>query len=655
MNTKWYLIFALLYPLVCFSQNGDASMCKVWCPTSLSGAVKLGGQYRYEKGTTNQVYNYQKSPVFYGGFLLNSSSYFYHPNLLTLDLSAEYNPEKRQDIYLVVPDQSEVKTVKRLNINTVMFKQKEVTIGAFANFDESYTNRENLSNLKVNSTSWGTNLLYGNKFLPVSVSYQQGVTNEKEVQTNRVFNTRQCNFNSTANKSFGSRDNNELSYSHNTFSRQDFNLTEIKNTTDIINLNNNMYFDEQRNMNFNSNISGTKQIGYDTYNSFQAFENYTMKLPKNFIVGANYNFYNIKRDLQDLKQNNLNFFLRHHLFKSLFTDLNYEYGRVNQSVYQETNNKAGFGLRYEKDIPKGHLSLSYNFSRLNQNHKSASVLLQILNEPYTLTDGQIALLNKPYIVPGSVVVKDFTGTIVYQEFFDYTIIERNNYLEIQRIPGGQIPNNAIVYVDYIANQPGSYEYDSDFQHFVASVTLFDQFVEVYYRWSKQDYFNLQTSDFQTLNYFNQNIIGSRFEYKFASVGVEYDDYNSNIIPYRLLRFFMLLQGSFENRLLFSLNGNLRNYQMIDNQANQQYSDLSGNVAYLFNAQTKLNFEVGYRKQAGEGIDLNLLTFRSEFTANYRQLYFKVGVEMYRRLYLGEKVDFVGANIEVVRKFNWNRR
>jgi hypothetical protein len=190
---------------------------------------------------------------------------------------------------------------------------------------------------------------------------------------------------------------------------------------------------------------------------------------------------------------------------------------------------------------------------------------------------------------------------------------------------------------------------------VASVTLFDQFVEVYYRWSKQDYFNLQTSDFQTLNYFNQNIIGSRFEYKFASVGVEYDDYNSNIIPYRLLRFFMLLQGSFENRLLFSLNGNLRNYQMIDDQANQQYSDLSGNVAYLFNAQTKLNFEVGYRKQAGEGIDLNLLTFRSEFTANYRQLYFKVGVEMYRRLYLGEKVDFVGANIEVVRKFNWNRR
>ncbi len=654
MKTRWYMIFFLLYPLACFSQNGDASMCKVWCPTSLSGGIKLGGQYRYEKGVTNQIYEYQKSPLIYGGILLNSSSYIYHPNLLTLDLSAEYNPEKRQDIYLVVPDQSEVRTIKRLNINTTMFKQKEFTIGAFANFNESYTNRENLSNLKVTSNNWGTNLLYGNKILPVSISYQEGITKEKEVQTDRSFNSRQCNFLTSVTKSFTSLDNNELNYSHNTFSRIDYNLFEIKNATDIVNLNNSIYFDRKRNYSFTSNISGTRQKGYDNYNSLQIFENSTMKLTKSLTAGANYSFYNIEREIQKINQNNLNFFLRHQLFKSLFTDLTFEYGKLDQSVYQEINKKAGIDLRYEKDIPKGHLSLSYSFSRLNQNRKSSSALLPVINEQHILTDGQIVLLRKPYIVQGSVIVKDFTGTIIYQEYFDYTLIERNNYKEIQRVPGGQIANNSVVYVDYVANQQGSYQFDSDFQRFTANITLFERLVEVYYRWSNQDYSNIETSDFQMMNYFTQNIVGSRFEYKFASAGVEYDDYESNIIPYRLLRFFALLQGNFKNRLLFSLNGNLRNYKMIDDMTNQQYSDLSGNVAYLFTPQTKLNVELGYRKQIGSGIDLDFLTFRSEFTANYRQLFFKVGVEFYQRNYLNEEVNFVGANIEVIRKFNWYR-
>jgi len=640
---------------VCFSQSNPSSLCKVWCPTSLSGAVKLGGQYRYEKGITNTIYNYQKSPLLYGGILLNSSSYFYHPNFLKVDLTAEYNPEKRQDIYLVVPDQSEVKTVQRLNINTTLFNQRQLVIGTYANFNESYTNRENLTNLKVNSTNWGTNLVYANEVLPVNVSYQQGFTKETEMQSDRVFNTRQCNFLGSANKSFSARDNNQLSYSHNTFSRLDYNQFEIRNASDIINLNNSLYFDERRNYSFNSNISVTRQKGNDTYNSMQANENLTLKLPENLIAGSNYGFYSIDRELQNLKQNNVNLFLRHHFYQSLFTEATYEYGKVDQSIYKEVNKKAGFDLRYEKNIPTGHLSLSYSISRLNQYRKSASVLIQIINEAYTLTDGQIRLLNKPNIVPGSVVVKDITGTIIYQEFFDYTLIDRNNFIEIQRIPGGQIANNSTVYIDYVANQPGSYQYDSDFQRFNASIMLFDQLVEVYYRWSKQDYFNLETSDYQTLNYFTQNIVGSRLEYKFASAGVEYEDYASNIIPYRLLRYFVLLQGNYSSRLLFSLNGNLRNYTMIDDQVNQLYSDLSGDIAYMFTPQTKLNFEVGYRKQVGSGIDLDLLTFRSEFTANYRQLYFRVGVEMYRRFYLNEKVNFIGANFEIIRKFDWNRK
>jgi len=654
MKTFGYICVFLLFPVFCFAQ-GDASICKAWCPSTISGAVKLGGQYRYEEGVTNGIYNYQKSPMLYGGVLLNTRSYVYHPNFLLLDISAEYNPETRQDDYLVVPDRSEVRTVKRLNVNTTFFENKEVVVGAFANLNESYTNRENLSNLKVNSNNWGTNLNYANRILPVAVSYQQSIVKEKEIQTSRMFNTRQSNFLTRTYKSFTSRDNNELRYSHNTFARKDYSLIETKNTSDIISLNNVIYFDPKRNYNFNSNIALTRQYGNDTYNSLQSYQNFSAKLKDNLNFGTSYTYYNIKRDIQSLNQHNLNLILRHRLFESLYTDVSYEYGRVKQTAYQENTNKATIDLKYEKDIPLGHLTLGYSISRLNLKRNSASVDFTVFNEAHLLRDGQIEILEYPYIFPGSVVVKDVTGTIIYQESFDYILNDRNNFIEIQRVPGGQIANNSTVYVDYVANQPGSFKYDSYFQNFMASLTLFGRSVEIYYRWRNQDYSNLQQSEFQSLNYFTQNILGARFEYKFASAGVEHDSYESNIIPYRLYRFYFQLQGNFKNRVLFSLNSNLRNYEMLDDQENQTYADVSGNVVYQFAPQTKLKFEVGYRKQMGSGIDLDLLTFRSEFTAHYRQLDFVAGIEVYRRFYLNEKVNFIGGNFEVIRKFNWNKR
>jgi len=95
--------------------------------------------------------------------------------------------------------------------------------------------------------------------------------------------------------------------------------------------------------------------------------------------------------------------------------------------------------------------------------------------------------------------------------------------------------------------------------------------------------------------------------------------------------------------------------MIGDQVDQQYSDLSGNIAYMFTPQTKLSVELGYRKQVGVGIDLDLLSLRTEFTANYRQLDFKAGVELYRRDYLNEKVDFFGAHLTVIRRFDWYKK
>jgi hypothetical protein len=271
-----------------------------------------------------------------------------------------------------------------------------------------------------------------------------------------------------------------------------------------------------------------------------------------------------------------------------------------------------------------------------------------------LLSGRIELLTYPNVVSGSVVVKDVTGTIIYQEYFDYTLIARNSYLEITRVPGGQIAEGAAVFVDYTVNQPGSYRYDANIVNFNASVLILKNLLEFYYRFAYQDFQNMENTEFLTLNYITQNIYGARVEYKFASAGAEYESYNSTVIPYRLMRYYVLLQGNIKTKVLYSANANYREYKMLDDNTIQKYADFAGNITYMTSPQTKVTFEIGYRKQVGKGIDLNLLTARTEFTANYRKLYLKAGVQVYKRLYLNDNINFFGAYFEVVRSFNWNK-
>jgi hypothetical protein len=628
---------------------------KFFQPLSLSGAIKFGGYYRSLDGYSNEVYNYQKGSLIYGGVLLNTSSYFLHPNFLVLDLGIEYNPEKGHDAILIVPDQSEIRTLKRLNINTTFFRQKKITIGAFANFNQVFNNRENLSNIKIDNSDWGGNISVTNKYIPFTGSYIQGKIDELEIQTGRLFITRYKNIEARISKNFSPFDMNELGYSHNDFMRQDVNLAPTRNICDNLYLNDNIYFNKLRTSNLISNITGTYQVGNDAFRRFQAMENVSFALPKNFDLSGIYNFNYTQRDFQRIDIHNVGGILRHRLYQSLTSELLFEFNKQTHTLYKERNEKAGIDFIYEKNIPKGQLSLSYRFFWQRQNRNGEANAIRIFNEEHSLTDGQMELLKKAYADPLTVVVKDVTGTIIFQPNFDYILIQRNSFIEMQRMPGGRIANKSTVYVDYTSMQPGSYQYDVNFHCFSASVILFNRIVEFYYRLTYQDYHNLKTTEYLTLNYFTQNIFGIRLEYKFASGGVEYETYSSTIVPYRSVRYYLTLQGSSQNRFLYSLNGNVRDIYLIDDSANQKYIDITGKISYLFTPQISFNVEAGYRKQIGERINLDLLIARAEFLAVIRQMSFRIGFETYKRDNLNEKTNFIGGYITIARTFNWNKR
>ena len=654
MVRSW-LIWLVMMVITSMHSNSQspARSGRIWNVRAISGEVDLKGQYRQLESNFNDVYEDQRSSYVMGSLKLNTSSYLWNPDIILLDIGGAYSPETRDEKYISIPDRSEVRTLKKINLMTTLLNNKPISFQAFFNFDQNYFNRELLTNVRSNNMQWGGILSLNNKFLPVNVTYRKINWDQEEIQTGRIFQMDQENLQIRASKSFGSRDRSELVYSHNDYLYSYAQLHRTNNLIDRVAINNNIYLDESRNYNLNSRFTWYDQQGTTSFRRIEVLEGLTFKLPHNLRATANFDLYNLKDPVQIWDQKRGRATIRHKLFESLTSKMFFEYARVNQeasTVHAESDARGGVDLNYSKKIPTGHLNLSYRYYRHHHTTEGISGLLQILNEEQTITDGEVTLLNKPYADVTTVIVKDETGALIYQVNFDYILIDRSGYVEIQRVPGGQIPDNGTVYIDYSFRQPGSYSYGANNNYLNTSILLFGRLIEVYYRYAVQDYPKLTQGELLTLNYFTQHVYGIRLDLGFARGGVESDIYNSTIIPYRMRRYYMDLNWNYRSKLLLNINGNIRDYTMIADEVDQLYANISGKAAYTIRPRMRVSLETGYLSQRGINIDLDLITSRAEFHSAFQKFHVRVGVEMYRRLYQNSEFAFNGTYVRFTRNF-----
>jgi hypothetical protein len=625
---------------------------RLWQLTSYSGSIGVNGFYRQQERTVNDIIDYSTFPFITGNLLLNTTSYIGHPNLFLLEVGGEYNPGSSQQTYTVSPDRSEVLTFTRLNLRGTLFSGKPMNLSANFSLSRNFINREYVTSLRTDARQWGLNYNFNNKILPLSVTYSDRKWDQLELETSRTYRNKQEDLQARVHRSFTKfGDNSELRYVYYTFFREDQNLIQTNTINSQFILNNTFYFDKHKRYIFRSAINTLDQQGNVNQQRFQMFESINFNLPYQLRFTGNYDFTNLSQETQASRQHRINVGLEHQLFASLRTGISYEFYNTDHTAFKETNTRYGINLNYIKKIPTGSLNLGYSLRRHNQNMVSdPNSILQIIDEPHVLADGQVVLLDRPYVELATVVVKDVTGAIIYQRDFDYLLFERNEFVEIVRIPGGQIANSGPVLVDYIATQVGSYNFDADFQSFNVSVNLFDHLVELYYNSTIQDYSNVEESEFLTLNYFIRNVYGTRFQLGMFTAGAEWDDYNSTIVPYQKMRFYLRMSGKLGKRTLLSLNGDFSDLMLTENNIEQLYASTYGKVVYQIKAQSKINLDLGYRKQVGEEIDLDLITAKIEYNTVFRNLYMKVGAEVYKRNYVGEKLNFRGIYFRIDRRF-----
>ena len=321
-----FLLATILSPALCFSQAQHS--LGIWHLRNVSGELDLKGQYRQLKSSFNEVAEDQRSTYLLSGLKLNTSSYLWDKDILLIDLGGAYSPELRDEQYITVPDRSEVRTLKKLDLKTTLFNNKPVTLQGFYNFDQSYYNRELLTNVKSNNQQWGGILSLNNRILPVSLSYRNQKWDQEELQTGRTFNMDQEIFEVRASKSFGERDRSELVYSHHNYFYSYAELHQTDYLIDRVALNNSLFFDAARKYNLSSRFIWYDQEGTTSFRRVELLEGLSMLLPHHLKLMANFNIYNRKDLLQTWDQKRTLASLQHKLFKSLTTKLYLEYNQI---------------------------------------------------------------------------------------------------------------------------------------------------------------------------------------------------------------------------------------------------------------------------------------------------------------------------------------
>lgn len=619
--------------------------------SSITGSIMLEGLYRQQKDVLSSDFTeLMKSSVFRSYIKMNTNSYIWHPNFMTIDADLEYSPNARIDKYLVIPNRTESNTAERIYVNASMFNSLPVTIGFFGSIGHSYTSREYATDVELKSKMYGSSLTLKNSIIPLNASVQRNEWGETELLTGRRFFYDNKTLSATASKDFGSINENRLNFNYDDI-KSDYSGTGTLNTKIVhATLSNHMLITADGKNEFNSFLSYLNSVGAQKANRFDESANFKIVLPENFQITASYLFAKIIQDNLNITQHNPILRLEHQLYLSLHTFGYYQYSNMDVKTYGEVRNIGGLGFNYQKIINPGMLYINYEFIGLNEKRTSTSAPIIVRNEEYLLEDGRVILLKNPFIRQVTIVVKNNNGTIIYRENIDYVLITRGDFIEIQRLPGGQIGNRSSVYIDYEADSQSSYSFNSFTHVFETRVSLFDRFLDTYIKILENNFGNVNAPESRILKVSHQKVFGIEVREGPFSGGAEADIYNSNIVPYNSYRIYMNYNGEVIKNLIFSALGNFQYYHLTQDNEIQKIADISGSVEYSLSDWSKFNIEGSYRFQEGRGLGLDLYNIKAEYRLNILKLYITTGVELFYRKFIGTTSDFNSAYIRIERRF-----
>lgn len=622
-----------------------------WNVQSLSGSIIAEGIYRQQRNELNLGFSdYMKSTAFRGLLRLNTSSFIWHPNFLIIDGGLEFSPDAHKENYLVIPDRSESNTAEKVNIQATFLANAPVTLSLSANLGHTYSSRDIATDIEYVNKAFGGLLHVKNNLIPFSLGYNISDWQDKEIKTQRIFSYSSKNINAQAHNSIGDQIYNQLNYSNEVINTDYTGNSSLRSQINNLNLTTRVNFSSDGFDNLNSNISYNDIIGYQRLRKWEANEDMYIKLPEDFKLRMNYQYYNQSINSVSIITHNPFIQLEHQLYKSLKSYAYFRYTDAKNISFNELRNIWGIGFKYQKMIPTGTMNINYEFRLSDERRHTSTNEIRIEHEEYSLDDSKIILINNAYVKLGSVIVKNSDNSIIYQKDIDYILIPRGEFTEIKRVPGGRIANNDLIYIDYTTGYQNYNSFASIAHTLDTRINLFNRFIEFYFRLLDNHYKNVNVDSFSVMKTINQKLLGMQVNIDNLVCGIEWDSYFTNIIPYESLSLFARYNTDMIKDLSLSLQASYQKYNFITIMEQQDYAELNSKIGYRLNSWSQINLDAGYRLQSGTNLDLNLTNVRAEYSVVFYKVILTAGFEAYYRSFMSEINDYKGFFVRLERRF-----
>ena len=229
--------------------------------------------------------------------------------------------------------------------------------------------------------------------------------------------------------------------------------------------------------------------------------------------------------------------LKHQLYESLTSTFSLEASTSSVGGEGVDDGSSAYGGSvselYKKKLGDwGKLRVNLGLKRRDENRTSGTASTAALREAVVLTDGETVLLDSPGIVPETVEVTDSAGGRIYRRNVDYLLIQRGEFLEIQRAIGGEIPNGSTVWVSYLATADAEVNVSMLSGYGRASVSLFDDLLEVYGSTENTGYDGDTSVAYEDSD---RSEAGISLGYKWFRAGFSFESYESDSIVYDSMR------------------------------------------------------------------------------------------------------------------------
>lgn len=647
---KWStLLFVFTYPFLTVNGQYSATPVQAFKLQKVSGDIKLDGFYNYKTLNNNGIEDKYNISYISPAISLKTKSYIGHPDFLSIKINADYNPELRTSIADIHPDQVDKISYRGIDISANLLKRKEIRLNSNFKISDGYYNTEDISYTKFKNKYWDIQLSSVKNEIPFQITYSNIISKNKNLTINQSnsFDTKRLLGN--IKNSFFKNNLNELMYTYINDNRLYNNLNGVNTESHDINLNNRFAFDRQNNYSLNSMVRNNIRYGNLESKEFSAIEKLLFKFPANFKLGLNYQYKDYTRQKLNINQNNIYSHLDHQLFRSLRSSVFTSINNTKSGLYNSKIIQTGFSFNYMKTIPTGSININYHYADELMDSKNEPSTIQIVNEQHTISDGDLLVLNNQFVIKESVIVKNMNQILIYQENFDYYLIDQGNYVEIQRIPGGQMDNNSIIYVDYLTELSGTSSYSLNRHNFSAKVSVFKQLLSIYYNYREDAYSDIHFINTFSRDQYKQHVWGIKSRSKYHGAGIEYKEKESSLLPIQQLKYYANLRLSFK-KFYFFASANQIHYYKYGNSINQNYFYSSVKTTYNMNSFTKIVYSFNFKKQTLNNTPLDLIKSKLEYSSKIRKFRYSFGLEYFHKNILLDKTQLGGVFVRIMRKF-----